>query len=82
MPMLEWSDTLSVNIGEIAESARLIARDASEAARGTEFAAENVLGTSIAVEEAAKGAEETNDSARDLSRLAGRLRDLVSQFKI
>ena len=79
---IEAEIQVSVNIGEIAESARLIARDASEAARGTEFAAENVLGTSIAVEEAAKGAEETNDSARDLSRLAGRLRDLVSQFKI
>jgi len=72
----------STNIEEVSTSARLIARDVSEAAQGTGLVAENVVGMKAAVEDTAKGAADTNGAAEELARLATRLHDLVGQLKL
>jgi methyl-accepting chemotaxis protein len=63
-------------------AAESIAGDASEAAKGTAVASNNVAQVHEAVKVTAEGTERIKNAASRLADLAGRLRDIVDQFKV
>ena len=73
---------VSKNIEDVAQAAVLIARDAAEAAKGTSDVSVNVTEVSQAAGKTADGASRTSQAARELDDLAGRLKEIVDQFKV
>jgi methyl-accepting chemotaxis protein len=69
------------SIGEVAKGSRDIARNAGEAAKGASIVSQNVLSMAEGAKEGAQGAKQIGSSATELSRLAGDLNRLLSQFK-
>ncbi|MFH1139249.1 MAG: methyl-accepting chemotaxis protein [Pseudomonadota bacterium] len=70
------------NISEVAQAAGEIAAEAAAAARRTAFVEENMAELDQAVKTSVQGADRIRDSAADLNRLAGKLREVVNQFKV
>lgn len=70
------------NIEEVARSAQIIARDASEAATGTHIVAENIAGMDASVKDVSKIVFDTSHAAGEMSKLAGKLQELIVRFRI
>jgi methyl-accepting chemotaxis protein len=70
------------SIGEVAKGSKDIARNASEAAKGASEVSQNVLGVNQVTKESAQGAGQINQGADELARLAGDLKNVLSQFKV
>jgi methyl-accepting chemotaxis protein len=69
-------------IGEVAKGNGDIARNASEAARGASIVSHNVVGVEQSAKDGANGANQINQSANDLARLASDLKNILSQFRL
>ena len=69
-------------IGEVAHGANDVSRNAGEAARGATHVSSNVVTMSQAAQDSAQGAIQVNDSAGELSKIAGELKEAVSRFKV
>ena len=69
-------------ISEVAKGSSDIARNAGEAAKGATNVSTNVIGMSSAAKDSAQGAAQVNQSAGDLSKIAGDLKATVNQFKV
>ena len=69
-------------IGEVAKGGHDIARNAAEAARGANDVSHNVIGISQVAKDSAAGAMEVSQNAGDLSKVAGNLKNTVSQFRV
>ncbi len=70
------------NVEETAHGVKEIARSAVEAAHGVQDISRNIQGISAASGQVASGAEQTNQSARELARLSAALNEIVKQFKV
>jgi methyl-accepting chemotaxis protein len=58
-----------------------MARNLSEAARGSGETVHNISGVAEAAQNTTRGALDTQKAAAELARMATSLRDLVAQFK-
>jgi len=73
---------IAASVEEQAATTSEISRSVTEAAEGSSEIARNITGVAEAARGATQGAAETHRSAEDLSRVAGELLDLVSQFQL
>jgi methyl-accepting chemotaxis protein len=78
----ELQTTVAASVDEQAATTREITRSLSEAATGSTDIARNIVGVADAAQGTANGASATQQSADQLSRLAGELLDLVQQFRL
>ena len=69
-------------IAEIAKGADDMAKNASEGAYGVIEVSANIHAISQAAEEAHTGAEHVRTAAADLDAIAGKLREMIDQFKV
>ncbi|GHV16296.1 methyl-accepting chemotaxis protein [Fibrobacterales bacterium] len=69
-------------IGEVAKGANDVSRNAGEAAKGAVDVSQNVISMSGVAKESALGADQVRQSAGDLSKIAGELKNTVAQFKV
>jgi len=69
-------------IGEVARSSREIAHNAGEAAKGSNEVSQHVVSMAQGAKDSVQGAKQINQSASELARIAGDLKDVLSQFKI
>jgi methyl-accepting chemotaxis protein len=70
------------NIGGANAGATEIAKNVAEAAKAGNEVSSNIQGVNQAAQQTATGAMETNVNAKELARMATRLRELVAQFRI
>ena len=78
----ELQTTVAASVDEQAATTREITRSLSEAATGSTDIARNIVGVADAAQGTSNGASATQQSADQLSRLAGELLDLVQQFRL
>jgi methyl-accepting chemotaxis protein len=76
------SNRVANAIGEVAKGANDVSRNAGEAAKGAVHVSQNISGVSNVAKNSAHGATQVNQSAVDLSKIAGDLKDTVSKFKV
>jgi methyl-accepting chemotaxis protein len=69
-------------IGEVAKGSKDIARNAGEAAKGATVVNQNVSGMSQAAKDSVQGARQINQGASELARIAGDLKNVLSQFRV
>jgi len=69
-------------IGEVAKGANDVSRNAGEAAKGAVNVSQNISGVSSVAKNSAQGATQVNQSAVDLSKIAGDLKETISKFKV
>jgi methyl-accepting chemotaxis protein len=69
-------------IGEVAKGSKDIARNAGEAAKGASIVSQNVVGLSQAAKDSVQGARQINQGANELAKIAGDLKNTMSQFKV
>ena len=69
-------------IGEVAKGANDVSRNAGEAAKGAVNVSQNITSVSNVAKHSAQGAGQVNQSAVDLSKIAGDLKGTVSKFKV
>jgi methyl-accepting chemotaxis protein len=75
------SGTIASAVEEQAATTNEIGRNVSEAARGASEIAENIIGVANASTSTSQGAQNAQESARDLARMAAELQRLVSRFR-
>jgi methyl-accepting chemotaxis protein len=76
------SNTIATAVEEQNATTNEMARNASEAARGAGEISKNISGVAGAAQNTAKGANDSAKAAHSLAEMSGKLRELVSQFKI
>jgi methyl-accepting chemotaxis protein len=69
-------------IGEVAKGNKDIARNAGETAKSSSVVSQNVVGIANGARDGVKGARQINQGASELARIAGDLKNTMSQFKI
>ncbi|MDR3002329.1 MAG: methyl-accepting chemotaxis protein [Fibromonadaceae bacterium] len=69
-------------IGEVAKGVIDVSRNAGEAAKGATNVSSNVTGMNCVAKESALGASQVSQSSDDLSKIAGDLKNTVSQFRV
>jgi len=69
-------------IGEVAKGANDVSRNADEAAGGATHVSQNIVSVNSVAKQSAHGAKQVNQSATDLSKIAGDLKDTVGRFKV
>ncbi|SLM30070.1 putative methyl-accepting chemotaxis protein (McpB) [Desulfamplus magnetovallimortis] len=70
------------HVNELSGGITEVARSSVEAARGVNDISANIQGISTASKETAIGASQTNESSRELAKMAASLSDIVRRFKI
>jgi methyl-accepting chemotaxis protein len=78
----DYQNTIASAVEEQAATTNEIARNASEAARGSRQISGNIGSVSIAARNTSEGAANTLASAEELSRVAGELRTLIDGIKL
>ncbi len=73
---------ISGNITQAASASDEVAKGVSETAVATQEITQNITQVDVAAKETAKGSAQTQGSGQELAQLAGRLQELVGQFKI
>ncbi|BDU73381.1 HAMP domain-containing methyl-accepting chemotaxis protein [Mesoterricola silvestris] len=73
---------ISRNINQLAQGAGDVARNAGEASKGMNDVSRNVALVSTAARETTRGAGDTNNAAKELARLAEKLQQNVSRFRL
>ena len=73
---------IAKNLDDVAKGATMIAKDTADAALETGIVSDNVKGVNTSVAATFAGATHTKEQASDLSNIASRLKEIVSQFKI
>jgi methyl-accepting chemotaxis protein len=69
-------------ISEVAKGSKDIARNAVDAAKGADIVSQNMAGIAQGAKDGAQGAKQINQSANELARIAGGLKNTMSQFKV
>jgi methyl-accepting chemotaxis protein len=69
-------------IGEVAKGANDVSRNAGEAAKGAANVSQNIVKVSDVARDSSLGAQRVNQSATDLSKIAGDLKSTVGRFKV
>ncbi|MCC6433839.1 MAG: chemotaxis protein, partial [Acidimicrobiales bacterium] len=77
----ETQSMIAAAVEEQTATTNEIGRSVSDLAVGSTEIAQTISGVAQAAQETTTGASNTQDAAADLSRMAGELRSLVSQFK-
>lgn len=77
----DYQNSIAGAVEEQTVVTRQISSNVSDAARGTSDIAENITAVAQAAAGTAEGAATTQDAARNSARLAGRLQELVAQFR-
>ncbi len=77
----EMQTTIAGAVEEQTVTTREIGRNVSEAARGSEEIAHNIVGVATAATSTSEGAVNTMRASSDLSRMAADLQGLVSKFR-
>ncbi|MBF0378035.1 MAG: hypothetical protein HQK72_11205 [Desulfamplus sp.] len=70
------------HVGELSNGISEVARSSVEAAKGVNDISQNIQGISAASKETAIGASQTNESSRELSKMAASLSEVVKQFNL
>ncbi len=70
------------HVGELSNGISEVARSSAEAAKGVDDISQNIQGISMASKETSIGASQTNESSRELSKMALSLAEVVKQFKL
>ncbi|MBF0572943.1 MAG: hypothetical protein HQK69_04195 [Desulfamplus sp.] len=70
------------HVGELSNGISEVARSSVEAAKGVNDISQNIHGISMASKETAIGASQTNESSRELSKIAASLAEIVKQFNL
>ena len=73
---------ISRNINQLATGAGDVAKNAGEASRGMNDVSRNVAHVSTAAKDTTRGAGDTNNASKELARLAEKLQQTVSRFKL
>ncbi len=73
---------IAIAIAEIAKGTDDMAKNASEGAQGVNEVSANIHGINKATEQAHTGSEQVRSAAADLDVVAGKLREMVDQFKV
>ena len=73
---------ISRNINQLAAGAGDVAKNAGEASRGMNDVSRNVAHVSTAAKDTTRGAGDTNNASKELARLAEKLQQTVSRFKL
>jgi methyl-accepting chemotaxis protein len=76
------SATIASAVEEQSATTNEIGRSVNEAARGTQEINQNITGVAQAAESATQGANDTQNASQELSAMAEKLQELVSQFKV
>jgi len=76
-----FSTTIASAVEEQTATTHEIARNVSEAAKGSTKIAENILSVAQAAKSTTEGAANSQTAAQDLARMASELEQLVGQFK-
>jgi len=69
-------------IGEVANGANDVSQNAGEAEKGAAHVSSNIISMSMAARKSLMGADQVNQSSKDLSFVATNLKGLVSQFRV
>jgi len=69
-------------IGEVAKGSKDIARNAGEAAKGSSIVSQNAANIASGAKNSVQGAVQINKGADELAKIAGELKNTMSQFKI
>jgi len=69
-------------ITEVAKGSKCIAHNAGEIAKGVDIVSKSVVGIAQGAKDSAVGANQVNDNANELARLAGDLKSVLSQFRV
>jgi methyl-accepting chemotaxis protein len=77
----DYQNSIAGAVEEQTVVTRQISSNVSDAARGSSDIAENITAVAQAAAGTAEGAATTQDAARNSARLAGRLQELVAQFR-
>ncbi|OHE74145.1 MAG: hypothetical protein A2007_04805 [Verrucomicrobia bacterium GWC2_42_7] len=78
----EATSSLTQNVQSAAANTSELASNAQESAKETQGMSNNIKNLNGSVEETARTSAETSQSAASLLKLAGQLKEIVSQFKI
>ncbi|MEA2061118.1 MAG: methyl-accepting chemotaxis protein [Thermodesulfobacteriota bacterium] len=70
------------HVAELSDAVREIAKSSTEVAKATNEISGNIQGISTASKETATGANQTNESAGELARMASSMAALVKRFKM
>jgi len=73
---------ISRNINQLATGAGDVAKNAGEASRGMNDVSRNVAHVSVAAKDTTRGAGDTNNASKELAKLAEKLQQTVSRFKL
>ena len=73
---------ISRNINQLAQGAGDVAKNAGEASKGMNDVSRNVAHVSTAAKDTTRGAGDTNNASKELARLAEKLQQNVSRFKL
>jgi len=85
------SNVMQANLGakrvasaivEVANGSRDIARNAGEAAKGANTVNQNVVGMAQGARDSVQGSRQINQGANELAKIAGELKNTMSQFRI
>jgi len=75
-------ESVSKSINGVAKGSKDIARNASEAAKGAGVVSQSMVGIAQGAKDGAKGAKQINQSADELSKIAGDLKNILNQFRV
>ncbi|HKK90657.1 MAG TPA: methyl-accepting chemotaxis protein [Desulfobacteraceae bacterium] len=70
------------HVSELSDAVREVAKSSAEVANATTDISDNIQGISTASKETATGANQTNESASELARMASSMASLVQRFKM
>jgi len=73
---------ISRNINQLAQGAGDVAKNAGEASKGMNDVSRNVAHVSTAAKDTTRGAADTNNASKELARLAEKLQQNVSRFRL
>jgi len=75
-------ERVSKSINEVAKGSKDMAHNAGEAAKGASLVSKNIISITQGAKDNAQGAKQINQSADELARIAGDLKNVLSQFKV
>ena len=70
------------NVDDASKGVKEIARSSNEASLGVQEISKNIQNINQAAGQAAEGANQTNNSAKEIAKLSAGVADIVSKFKI
>ena len=76
------TNEIAKTVAGVSTATTELAKNVQEAARGAGEVSKNIQGVSQAAQQTAAGSTQTNASAKELAKMAARLKEVVSQFKV